>query len=580
MKKKNYYSRLLLDNKKVSILVYSTSVAMILEIILTVLMADLFKKGIDMGLSGDPGYSRIAIGLVSIIIIFATTIFFKDLLLGLISERSIANLKLKASTKFTKLPIYTLDTMHSGDNLSKLTNDIELVKRFLDWDGYFLILRPLMALASLGYLTYLNWQLTLASIILTPLLMVLTMKISEPINNYSKALQEELANINKTNQDILGGIQIVKSFNLRDRILNQFKDQIDQSVKSGRLIAIRRGILMGVSTVLTYLPFLVSFGLGSYLVTQGRMSPGALLAFINLLNQLAWPLSQIPNHIASYKASLAGLDNIYGIIDLESERTTGSNFEIEKANSVVAFNNVEFAYTDKNVLNGLSFNVNKGEKIAIVGPSGGGKSTVFKLITGFYNSNEGEINLFDKPIKQWNLEDLRNKMAMVSQDTYLFPTTVAENISLGREDVTLDEIVNAAKMANAHDFITKLPNGYDTVIGERGSTLSGGQRQRLSIARAILKNAPVLLLDEATSALDTESESLVQEALEKAMEDRTTLVIAHRLSTIKNVDRILVVENGTVVEEGSHENLLAAKGLYYKLYNKDFVNTDIESGVA
>ncbi|QNO13859.1 ABC transporter ATP-binding protein [Alkalicella caledoniensis] len=498
--------------------------------------------------------------------------------MGYLSERAIADLRYKATEKFTKLPIPKLDTMHSGDNLSKLTNDIQLVKRFLDWDGYFLILRPLMAVATLAYLTYLNWQLTLASLVFIPIMMYLTMKITQPISNYSKALQEELANINKANQDILGGIQIVKSFNLKDRILESFKGQVDESVKRGRVIALRRAILAGISGFLTFLPFIVSFGLGSLLVNRGSMSVGGLLAFINLLNQLSWPLAQLPNHIGSYKAAGAGLDRIYEIVDIVSERQTGEKLDFESEN-VLSFNNVRFAYGEKDILQGISFHINCGEKVALVGPSGGGKSTIFKLITGFYQPYEGEISLFNNTIDKWKLDFLREEIAVVSQDTYLFPTTIKENITLGR-NFSMEAIIAASQKANAHNFIMELADGYDTMVGERGAKLSGGQRQRISIARAILKDAKLLLLDEATSALDTESEQMVQQALEKAMEGRTTMVIAHRLSTIKNADRILVIEGGAVVEEGTHEQLLDKEGLYSKLYNKDFSHVDQESGVA
>ena len=575
---KNPFRRLFFENKGLLFYVSLVPIFIVVEIFFTVYTAHLFKTGIDTGLAGGgDGYSQIAMGLIAVIILFSLTIYFKDYMLGYLSEKAIADLRFKATEKFTKLPMGTLDLMHSGDNLSKLTNDIQLVKRFLDWDGYFLALRPLMAIASLVYLTYLNWQLTLVSVTFTPVLMYLTVTISQPLTKYSKALQEELSNISKTNQDILGGIQIVKSFNLKDRVLNSFKGQVEESIKRGRVIALRRATLTGVSTFLSFFPFLVSFGLGSFLVTRGSMSVGALLAFINLLNQLTWPLAQIPNHIASYKAAGAGMDRLYEIIDMDPERESGELLNFECAN-VVSFKNIKFAYGEKDVLKDLSFSIKTGETVAVVGPSGGGKSTIFKLITGFYQPSEGEIELFNNKLDNWKLSAVREEIAVVSQDTYLFPTTIKENIALGKENISMDEIIEAAQKANAHNYIMEFPDGYDTMVGERGAKLSGGQRQRISIARAILRDSKLLLLDEATSALDTESELLVQQALEKAMVGRTTLVIAHRLSTIKNADRILVLENGTMVEEGKHQDLLEAKGLYSKLYNKDFSTS--ESGVA
>lgn len=578
MKKKNPLQRLFVENKSLLGLLGIMPIFIVLEIVLVVGLSHLFKTGIDKALEGGEGYLQFAMGLVGIIFFFSIMVFFKDLALGYLGERAIADLRFKATGKFMKLPISKLDTMHSGDNLSKLTNDIQLIKRFIDWDGYFLILRPLMAVASLAYLTYLSWLLTLASIALIPIMMFITVKISSPLGKYTKALQEELANINKTNQDILGGIHIIKSFNLKDRMIGNFKSQLDESVKRGRVIALRRSVLMGVSTTLNFLPFLMPMALGSFLVYRESMSVGALLAFINLLNNLTWPLSQLPNHFGSYKGAMAGLERIYEIIDMPSERQGGKEFDTESEN-VLTLRKIKFSYTEKNILSNLSFSVKKDETIALVGPSGGGKSTIFKLIAGFYQPIEGEIEIFDKPLDDWNLEKVREAMAMVSQDTYLFPTTIKENIALGKVGASMDEIIEAAKLANAHSFILNLPNGYDTLVGERGAKLSGGQKQRISIARAILNDAKLLLLDEATSALDTESELLVQQALEKAMVGRTTIVIAHRLSTIKNADRILVLEEGSVVEEGNHEELLKENGLYSKLYNKDFGNLS-ESGVA
>lgn len=580
MKKKNPIQRLFLENKSLLGLLSIIPIFIILEIVLGVGLSHLFKTGIDKALEGGEGYLQFAMGLVGIIFFFSFMVFFKDLTLGYIGEKAIADLRFKATEKFIKLPISKLDKMHSGDNLSKLTNDIQLVKRFVDWDGYFLILRPLMAVACIAYLTYLSWFLTLASIAIIPIMMLITVKISSPLGKYTKSLQEELANINKTNQDILGGIQIIKSFNLKDRVIGSFKSQLDESVKRGRVIALRRSVLMGVSTTLNFLPFLMPLALGSFLVYRQSMSVGGLLAFINLLNNLTWPLSQLPNHFGSYKGAIASLERIYEIIDMPSERQCGEVFDTEtESKNVLKFKEVKFAYTEKDILSNLSFSVKKDETIALVGPSGGGKSTIFKLIAGFYHPSEGQIEVFDKPLDDWNLEKVREDIAVVSQDTYLFPTTIKENIALGKIGASMDKIVEAAKLANAHNFIINLPQGYDTLVGERGAKLSGGQKQRISIARAILNDAKLLLLDEATSALDTESELLVQQALEKAMVGRTTIVIAHRLSTIKNADRILVLEAGAVVEEGQHEVLLKQNGLYSKLYNKDFDNLS-ESGVA
>ena len=371
---------------------------------------------------------------------------------------------------------------------------------------------------------------------------------------------------------------MVKSFNLKDVVLANFRGQVDESVRRGRAIALRRAILSSVSTGLSFIPFVMPLAIGSFLISRGQMTVGSLLAFINLLNNVTWPLGQLPNLYGSYKGALAGLGRIYEVIDLEAERQRRGLCRRRSTGALLRRSS--FSYTDKEVLKDLSFTVTKGETVALVGPSGGGKSTIFKLITGLYQPSSGRIELFGHPLETWNLEAVRKEMAVVAQDTYLFPTTIRENIALGQEDVSMEEIIAAAKQANAHDFILELPEGYDTMVGERGARLSGGQRQRIAIARAILRDAKLLLLDEATSALDTESELLVQQALNQAMTQRTTVVIAHRLSTIKNADRILVLDGGTIVEEGCHDELLKANGVYARLYNRNFIEQDAEGGVA
>ncbi len=579
MASRTLLKRMFLEQKSLLKLARWIPVVAILEIILTVSTAHFFRGGIDIALAGGETYIRFAYALMAVIISLSLTIYLRELIVGLLSERAIAALRSKATQQLAYLPIPTLERMHSGDNLSKLTNDIQLVKRFLDSEGYQLVVTPLMAVASLAYIVYLNWQLSLASIIVIPMMMLATVKLSAPLQSYSKALQEELANISKTNQDILGGIQIVKSFNLMDVVLTGFRRQVDESVRRGRAIAVRRAVVSSVSTFLSFVPFLTPLAIGNYLITRGQMSVGALLAFINLLNNLTWPLSQLPNHYASYKGALAGLSRIYELIDMEPERQTGAIFASD-GEQIVRLENIRFSYTDQDVLQGLTFTITKGETVALVGPSGGGKSTIFKLITGFYRPSEGRVELFNHPLEDWKLEAVRKEIAVVSQDTYLFPTTIRENIALGQDDISMEKIIAAAKQANAHDFILGLPGGYDTLVGERGAKLSGGQRQRISIARAILKDAKLLLLDEATSALDTESEHLVQQALEEAMTDRTTMVIAHRLSTIKNADRIMVLAGGTVVETGSHDELLEANGTYSRLYNRNLFQQNTEGGVA
>lgn len=561
----NLFRRMLFNDRKSGRLVALLPIIMVIEAAFSIGLAHLFKEGIDRSFFGAEGYVFFAYGLILVIFLNSTLGYVRNRVRGTLSEKATADLRYNATKQFAFLPIRTLETMHSGDSLSKLTNDLQAVKRFLDLDGYLLLARPLTAFASLVYMMHVSWQLSLACIIFIPILMVATIKISTPLQAYNKSLQEELANVNTSSQDILGGMEIVKAFNLQEKLSDTFAFRVNEAVHKGQMIAARRALLSGVSTVLTFLPFLMPFALGSFLINRGIMSIGGLLAFTNLLNNLTWPLGQVPNHYASYKGALAALARLYEIIDLDVERTTGKGYTIG-ASQIVEFSGVDFAYKAEPVLQDLTFSISRGERVAIVGPSGGGKSTIFKLITGFYQQNSGEIRLFGQPVEDWNLEALRTNIAVVSQDTFLFPITIKENIALGRNDLSMNEIILAAQKANIHEFVMSLPEQYNTLVGERGATLSGGQKQRIAIARAILHDTELLLLDEATSALDTESEYVVQQALERAMDGRTTIVIAHRLSTIQNADRIFVLDQGKIVEAGTHAELIAQAGTYTKLY--------------
>jgi ABC-type multidrug transport system fused ATPase/permease subunit len=299
------------------------------------------------------------------------------------------------------------------------------------------------------------------------------------------------------------------------------------------------------------------------------MTAGQVIAFINLLNPLAGPIGEIPGILGQMRGQLEGARRVLEIIELPDERQTGDSFPVQNQGTVIAVKDVNYGYNpdEESVLNGLSFELKAGEKVAIVGPSGSGKSTIIKLLQGYYDGYEGDIRIYGHEISEWNLQEMRKNISFVSQDSYLFPGTIQDNISFGKIGATDEQIIAAAEQANAHEFVTKLESGYETNVGEFGDKLSGGQKQRISIARAMVKEAPIILLDEATSSLDSHSEYLVQEALDKYMKQgKTALIIAHRLSTIQKADRILVIENGRVVENGKHDELLNRDGVYRKLY--------------
>jgi len=323
------------------------------------------------------------------------------------------------------------------------------------------------------------------------------------------------------------------------------------------------------------MPTVFCIGFGSYLIIRGEMSPGQLVAFHFLFGFVKWPLAFLPDMLNRLKRSMGAGERVAEVMDIKPERSGGRDFSGGDApggdDEAMRFEEVGFSYGEgPPVLQDMSFSLARGERIAIVGASGCGKSTVLKLACGDYETHTGRILVEGHDSREWDLSALRSRLSVISQDVFLFPTSILENIAYGRPGASREEIEAAARTANAEEFILKAPQGYETQVGERGIKLSGGQRQRIALARAILKDAPFLLLDEPTSALDTHSEALVQEAIERSLEGRTAVIVAHRLSTIKGVDRILVMDKGRVAEEGPHEALLAAGGLYAALYSRQF----------
>ncbi|WP_425447399.1 ABC transporter ATP-binding protein [Dethiothermospora halolimnae] len=503
--------------------------------------------------------------------------YLKVKLLGIYTESGVTRLRKLLSKKINKLPIRDLEKKHSGDYVSTATNDIGKVRTFFATTVPEIISIPLTAILALIYLCILSWKLTVVSLILTPILILGAGKLSQSISHISRRLQDKLGKVNSIVQDAIGGIEISKSYNLEDSLEEKYNHSVEETVETGKHLAKRTSILEGFSQVLGIVPFFTTFLLGGYWAIKGDMTVGGLLAFINLLNYLTYPVSQFPKLLGQTKSSLAAADRIFEVMDDMEERSEGESFSIDNSKDLIEFNNVNFSYPGSNekVLKGMNFTIKNGESVALVGPSGGGKSTIIKLLLGYYENYDGDIMVGERELKEWNLNSLRDISALVSQDTFLFPETIETNIKYGRFDSNDKDIIEVAKKANAHRFIEEFKDGYDTKVGQLGNTLSGGQKQRISIARAMIKDAPILLLDEATSALDTESEALVQNALEGFIEDKTSLVIAHRLSTIKNVDRILVLNNGKIVEEGSHDELIKLNGFYTELYNKQLKNQQL-----
>lgn len=492
--------------------------------------------------------------------------------LGHFAESGLARIRRALAAHSTRLPAGYLEARHSGDMLSVVNADLGKLKTLLNNNLVDLLGQSVRGLAALAYIISINWILALVSVVVTPLLFVLVSILTAPMSKRSQEMQEEIGQVNSVAQDSISGAMVVKAFNLTGEMEKRFHQANQEALGKGYKIARLRAIIDAVGLGLSITPFIIAIGLGGYLLIEGQMTFGSFFAFINLLNYVVNPIGAIPNILASISEAAGAGRRVFELLDQPAERADGqSELLAARPREAIQLNKVSFAYDPAApVLKEVSLDIEEGQTVAIVGPSGGGKSTLLKLLLGYYPLHAGQVKLFGRDLAEWKLEAARQQMAFVAQNTYLFPVSIGENIGLGKPGAGQAEIEQAARAANIHDFIASLPEGYATPAGEWGSRLSGGQKQRIALARAILKDAPVLLLDEPTSALDTESETLVQQALENFTRSRTTVVIAHRLSTIKNADRVLVLQDGEIVEQGTHEELMKHGGLYLELYQRQF----------
>lgn len=551
----------------------------LVEAVASPIQAHLVRNLTDGVLSGNTdSFMPLAIASMSVLAVIALVAWLRTWVLARLSERGAAHLREQAAKSILKMPVPRLDVIHTGDHLSRLTNDAGVVRHYLYFELFWLISLPVAGILGLAYLFYIDWIMTLVTLAMIPVLILVTTKVSAPINRMSNQLQEKLAQVNNVTQDALGGAEVVRAFNLQEEMKERHARQLEGTIKSGKRLARQQAFVRLTSTLSGFMPFLLPLTIGGWFAISGRITTGSLLGFVLMLNSVTNPMFQLPGALAGHQKAMAALSRLFQLIDEPRERTDGQKFR-NGQDVVLEARNLVFGYNNGPVLKGLSFELRRGETVALVGPSGAGKSTVFKVLTGFYPPDSGEVRIYHQPLDRWKLAAARNQMAVVSQDTFLFPGTIAENIALGNPGASREEVMAAAVQANAHEFIEQFPQGYDHVLSERGANLSGGQRQRLAIARAILLGAPLLLLDEATSALDTESERLVQDALDKISSSRTTLVIAHRLSTIRTADKILVMDDGKIVESGTHDELLDRDGLYRQLYYKQYCTAET-GGVA
>ncbi len=500
-----------------------------------------------------------------------------------------ANIRETVFKHLQRLPLGYHELRHSGDVLSVLTNDTNAAEQAYQQDLVTLVEACVQGLSAAVIMLLLNWQLALMFFVAGVAPVIANALFAKPLREVGQAVQDQMGSLSERMSDLLAGSLVIRTFSLGDWILSRFGTANDRVFESSiRRVRLESAAAMGNDFAGLF--FFLSMIAGAYLVLIGQTTFGTMIALLQLSNQIGYFVYSLGGTITRVQSALAAVDRIFDLLDVPAEPETYAALPVNVPEpaasagnplSIITFDQVSFAYNgDQPVLNALTFGVQPGQVAAFAGPSGGGKSTILKLLLGGYPVKEGQIEVFGKPVNTYRLTDLRDLFAYVPQDAYLFSGSILDNIRYGKPGASDDEVKAAARSAFAHDFVVEFPEGYQTMVGERGARLSGGQRQRIAIARALLKDAPILLLDEATSALDTESEQIVQQALEVLMNGRTTLVIAHRFSTIVHADVIYVIEGGKVVEQGRHADLLARGGAYAALYELQFKNVKAENGVS
>ncbi len=474
------------------------------------------------------------------------------------------------------LPYGFYDNNETGKIMSRITNDLMDISELAHHGPESIIICSISIIVSFIYLSTINLPLTLIIFICVPVLFIIAFALKKRMLLAFSDTRKSLAEISAAIESSVSGIRVTKAFNNADKELEKFEVGNSLFIKARSHAYKAMGLFHSGTTFVTDTFNVIVLIAGGFFLYQGKISFADYSAFIVSINLFLNPVTTLINFMEQFQNGITGFQRFVEIMDEKPETDSKNAVAAESIEGNITFKNVTYGYgEDGDVLKNVSLDIKKGETFALVGPSGGGKTTICHLIPRFYNINEGEILIDGKNIKDLTMKSIRNNIGIVQQDIYLFNASIRDNILYGKLDATDEEVIEAAKRANIHDYVMSLEHGYDTVIGERGVRLSGGQKQRLSIARVFLKNPPILILDEATSALDNTTEILIQSALDELCKGRTTLVVAHRLSTIKNADEIAVIDKGTIIEQGSHSELMEKNGVYFTLYNQQFRESDL-----
>lgn len=474
-----------------------------------------------------------------------------------------------------KLPYSFYDQHETGKIMSRMTNDLMEVSELAHHGPENIIISSISILTSFVYLSMINLPLTLIIFSCVPVLFFISMNLRKRMREASAKSRKAIATINGAVESSISGIRVTKAFTNAKKELEKFEKGNEEYAEARRDSYKAMGQFHSSTAFITDVFNVVVLIAGGLFLYAGSISFGDYSAFIVSVGMFITPVTTLINFVEQYQNGATGFERFIEILDTPAEKDQKGAIDLQDVQGDIEFKNVTYRYDeDKEVLNNINLKVEKGKTFALVGPSGGGKTTICHLIPNFYEIEQGQILIDGQDISTLTKDSLRKHIGIVQQDVYLFNASIKDNILYGKLDASDEEVIEAAKRANIHDYIMSLPKGYDTQIGERGVRLSGGQKQRLSIARVFLKNPPILILDEATSALDNTTEILIQQALDQLCQGRTTLVVAHRLSTIKNADEIAVISDGHILEQGNHDTLMNKKGMYYDLYQLQFRNTE------
>jgi len=517
--------------------------------------------------------------LVIIILFQAAFAITHNYILGFIGHRVTADFRIELFSHIQSLSLRFFQGRRVGEILSRMSSDITVIQNALVSIPVAVLRQTITLLGALAIIFYLNWKLTGLILLVLPPLMLFARIFGKRLRNLSEKVQDKIAHALVVLEEVASSIKIVKSYTRepyeKKRFENEIESAFEQSIGKVRISSSFGPLILG----LTFLVSTILIWYGGQQVMQGTTTPGELAAFFLYALIMAGPIGTFVKIYTQLQETLGAMRRVNEILDIKPLVNSPENpVKLTSLKGHVCFSEVIFGYEDGTpVLNNISFDIHPGKTVALIGPSGAGKSTTVQLLLRFFDPQSGKIQIDGDDLKSLDLESYLSQVALVPQETLLFGGTIRENILYGKLDATDTEMIEASKSANAHEFIVEFSNGYDTLVGEKGTKLSGGERQRIAIARALLKNPKVLVLDEATSALDNQSEMLIQDALEKLMAGRTTFIIAHRLSTVHNADKIIVLDKGKIVESGTHKELMANEGLYHHLYTMRLIEAESPS---